>query len=634
MSESEYHASVLFVHTEEGAVFVEPLLANRIGTTITPLHIDDLRQQPTDILEHVDHIVIAGDLKFIKEMVGYSFEHHFSIGILPLPYQKTIAGSLYLPDDLPSRIETALRNNAQPIDVILCNDQILLFKAAIGRSPMLDNPLETSRLRMLWDGLRKLWDLRLQPFSISTGGDTQKEISTAACGCTIVQQHRTSLASRLIANDSSAADGMISLVLVAPFSIIDYARFVFHLLIRSESDKTLSQSTGYIKSPEITIATEKEMPVEIDGEPATTTPLHCQVLPLALRVNFGETSFDKARLTARGKERIDIKALPAGKELAKAKNKKIPFFTYASEERFKELFVSLRSDARIHSFFVVLMLLSTILATTGLYLDSASVIIGAMLLAPLMGPIVSLAMGILRQDESLITRSIGTIALGVVIALLTAAIMTIFFPYRPVTGEMQARLSPTVLDLIVAITAGAAGAYTKSYKEILQSLAGVAIAVALVPPLAVAGIGIGRHDPVFFGQAFLLFSTNLVGITLAATFTFRVIGFSPAVKSKRGIAIVFFILLLITIPLYLTYHEILETREFEQRWEEERFYVNGKYLIIQNALLKDYGEKDVLIVDIVSRDLLERDDLEELRRKVRYYFSSELVIRANVIYIP
>jgi uncharacterized hydrophobic protein (TIGR00271 family) len=629
----KYYSTALFIYTEEGAVFVDPILANSTVSAVTPLHIDTFRQHSADALKDAEHVVISGDLKFIKEMVSYSLEYHFSIGILPLPNQKRIAGLMYLPDDLPGRIETALRKDAQPIDVILCNDQILLFNAAIGRIPLLDNPIDASWSYMLRDCLKKLWQLRLLPFSITTGGETQKVIHTAACGCTIVQHQTKTLASRLIAYDSSITDGTISLVVVAPFSVIDYLRFVFHLLIRSGDDPTLPQSTGYIKNPEITIATEKEMPVEIDGEPVTTTPLRCQVLPLALRVNFGETVSDK-KMGSGSKERIDIKALPAGKELVKARNTKVPLFTYASEERFKELFTSLRSDARIHSFFVVLMLLSTILATTGLYLDSASVIIGAMLLAPLMGPIVSLAMGILRQEERLIARSIVTIALGVAIALLTAAVMTMFFRNIPVTGEMQARLSPTVFDLIVAITAGVAGAYTKSYKEILQSLAGVAIAVALVPPLAVAGIGLGRLDLVFFSQAFLLFSTNLVGITFAATFTFRFLGFSPAVKSKRGITIVFVLLCLISVPLYLTYHEILVTREFEQRWEEERFYIEGKYLIIQNAHLKDYGEQDVLTVDIVSRDLLTRADLEELRRKIKYHFAAKLVIRANVIYIP
>jgi uncharacterized hydrophobic protein (TIGR00271 family) len=243
-------------------------------------------------------------------------------------------------------------------------------------------------------------------------------------------------------------------------------------------------------------------------------------------------------------------------------------------------------------------------------------------------------MGLLRQDEYLIRRSIGTIGLGIFLALMTAAVMTQLLSYKPVTGEMEARLSPTVLDLIVAITAGIAGAYTKSYREILQSLAGVAIAVALVPPLAVAGIGIGRLDPEFFSQAFLLFSTNLVGITVAATLTFRVLGYSPAVKSKRGISIVLLLLVMITVPLYLSYNRIVKTRGFEQSWQDERFLVHGKYLIIKNAHLSEYSNKDILSMDVLARDQLTRSDLAELKRKISYNFSEELVIRANVIYIP
>ena len=88
-----------------------------------------------------------------------------------------------------------------------------------------------------------------------------------------------------------------------------------------------------------------------------------------------------------------------------------------------------------------------------------------------------------------------------VLALGAAAMTAFICPYDPITPEMQARLNPSLLDLAVAIIAGIAGAYTKSFKEILQSLAGVAIAVALVPPLAVAGIGLGRMDMFIFGSA-------------------------------------------------------------------------------------------------------------------------------------
>lgn len=127
---------------------------------------------------------------------------------------------------------------------------------------------------------------------------------------------------------------------------------------------------------------------------------------------------------------------------------------------------------------------------------------------------------------------------------------------------MEGRLSPTLLDLAVAIISGIAGAYSKSHKEIMQSLAGVAVAVALVPPLSVAGIGIGRGDIEFFLQAFLLFSTNLIGITLAAAITFRVLGYSPLVYAKRGMSIVILLSVIISVPLYISYYQIVEKMVF------------------------------------------------------------------------
>ncbi len=630
----DYVASALFVYTEEGAAYIEPLQQNSLGVTITAVAYETLQQNPADSFRDIDHVVVCGTTESHKEITRYAMEYNFSLGVIALPEQRSLARSLALPESLDELIETSLRKDVQAIDIILCNDKILFFKASIGRIPLIDTPARTSRLQIFWNGLKTLWSLKLLPFSITTAGEQKKDIQTAASGCMIIQHHKRSLASRLIAHDSSNTDGMISLVIAAPFSVVDYIKFFFQVLNRSEDDKSLPTGAGYIKSPEITIETEKPMHVEIDGEPATTTPLHCRVMPGAVRINLGEELFATDKKTKKVKEQVNVKALPAGKELIKAKNRKVPVFTYASEERFKDLFIALRDDARIDVIYVVLMLLSTVLATTGLYLNSASVIIGAMLLAPLMAPIVSLAMGLLRQDVPMVKHSISKIVLGILLALTTAAVMTLFFTYKPVTGEMEARLSPTVLDLIVAIAAGVAGAYTKSHKEILQSLAGVAIAVALVPPLAVAGIGLGRLDPEFFGQAFLLFSTNLVGIILAAILTFRLLGYSAAVKSKKGIGIVIFLFFLISIPLYLSYNHIVKTKHMEQSWKEERFLVHGKYLIINKARLSQSSETDILTMDILAREHLTRSDLAELKRKISYNFSDELVIRANITYIP
>ena len=263
--------------------------------------------------------------------------------------------------------------------------------------------------------------------------------------------------------------------------------------------KKLPSSIGYIKSPQIDIDSDTRLDVIIDDQDATQTPLHCETITNAVRVNVGKRVREQSRRATDAGEKIDIDNLPREKELLRAKKEKsIPFFSYASEERFKDLFTALRDDAQINGIYIGLMVLSTMLAATGLYLDSASVIIGAMLLAPLMAPIVSLSMGILRAEIGMINKSIGKIVIGILIALFSSALITLLFPDKPVTNEMLARVNPTLLDLAVAIISGIAAAYSKSFKEIIQSLAGVAIAVALVPPLTVAGIGIGRLDFQFF----------------------------------------------------------------------------------------------------------------------------------------
>ena len=427
---------------------------------------------------------------------------------------------------------------------------------------------------------------------------------------------------------------MVSTVVIAPFSVVDYLKLLWLRIFSDPDSRKLPPSVGLVKSTEQIIEPSPQLDVIIDGEAATSTPAHLRVAPRAVKVNRGIAGKAAKAKKVSSREKFVVGSLPAGKELIKAQHRRVPFFTYASEERFKDLFIALRDDARLDSTYLVLMVLSTILATVGLYLDSASVIIGAMLLAPLMAPIISLSMSMLRYDPRLLKQSIKKVAAGIVVALGVGFVLTVASPYQPLTGEMQGRLSPSILDLIVAIVAGVAGAYTKSFKEILQSLAGVAIAVALVPPLAVAGIGLGRFDLVFFANAFLLFATNLVGIVLAAILTFRVLGYSPAVRDKRSVSIVLGSLLLISIPLTLSFWGITDRSNFEESWKKERFLVNNKYLIVSDADLINYYHRKVLIVDLHAREPLNRKDLNEFRKKVQQNFSENLLIRARITYIP
>ncbi len=630
---TEYVTSALFVHTEDTTRLIKPLQNNSSGTRITPVAFDALMQTPQKQLEGVDHVVVAGPLDVIKEILRLAMKYQFSIGILPTKKQKHLIKFYDLPKNPSAAVELALRQDGQTIDLILCNGEIMLFKAAIGRIPFLDTPAKASWIQILLNALRKFVSFRLYTFKFGTAG--KQEIDTAASGCMILQHSRGSFASRLISHDHSFTDGMATLVISAPISIIEYVKLLRQALRSSKGYKKLPNAIGYIKSPQIDIEPETRLDVIIDDQHATHTPLHCEAIAKAVHINVGKNLRVESSSANASKEKIDIKNLPREKELFKAKKqRRIPFFSYASDERFHDLFPALREDARLNSIYLVLMVLSTMLATVGLYLNSASVIIGAMLLAPLMAPIVSLSMGILRGNIELFKDSIGKIVLGILIALLSSALITFLFPHKPITDEMLARLNPTLLDLAVAIISGIAAAYSKSFKEIIQSLAGVAIAVALVPPLAVAGIGIGRWDFQFFYQAFLLFSTNLVGIIISATFTFRVLGYSAAVRSRRSLGVVFIFLVLISIPLYLSYSRIVEDRVFEKSWQQERFLVNEKYLIIIRASIIWRGDKRIILMDILAREPLTREDLTAFKKKIQANFNKKLIIRIKTFYIP
>lgn len=630
----EYVDNALFVYGDEGERYRDDVCSNEHGSSISTVSIEELRQNSAALLKDTNHVVAAAALPVIKEIFELAIKYGFSVGLLPLDTQRALKRCYGIPDDLQQAISLALEKTHSELDIVFCNDQIVLFKSVVGWVPLFDTQTSASKFTIISDAIQKMSSLHLLPFKISTYGKNENQLSTAACGCVVLENSELSYASAMIDGDCSFDDSMISAVVIAPFSVVDYLKLLWLRVFSDPDSSKLPHSVGHIKTPELLLEPNPKLDIIIDGEATATTPAHYRVQPDAVKINHGFAERSDQEKGPSQKEKFAVSNLPTGKELEKTRHKRVPFFTYASEERFKDLFIALRDDARLNSTYIVLMVLSTVLATTGLYLDSSSVIIGAMLLAPLMAPIISLSMSLLRYDRKLFRRSLIKVCVGTGLAMGVAMILALISPYQPLTGEMQGRLHPSLLDLLVAIVAGIAGAYTKSFKEILQSLAGVAIAVALVPPLAVAGIGLGRFDLVFFSNAFLLFITNLIGIVIAATITFRVLGYSPVVRDKRTFYIVAASLLLISIPLSLSYRGIIQRSALEKSWKTERFLVNGKYLIVNDAQIRTYHDNKMLIVEIHAREPLERGDLSEFRRKVQRKFSDDLIIRAKITYIP
>ena len=122
-------------------------------------------------------------------------------------------------------------------------------------------------------------------------------------------------------------------------------------------------------------------------------------------------------------------------------------------------------------------------------------------------------------------------------------------------------------------------------------------------------------------RSYLLFSTNLIGIIIAATFTFRILGYSAVVRRKASLVVVFIFMVLISIPLYLSYSRIVEDRVFEQSWRKERFLVNEKYLIIVKASIIRRGDKRIILMDILAREPLTRKDLNAFKKKIQANFN-------------
>lgn len=192
-----------------------------------------------------------------------------------------------------------------------------------------------------------------------------------------------------------------------------------------------------------------------------------------------------------------------------------------------EVYKAIREGAQPKVDFFVMIALAAAIATFGLLQNSPAVIIGAMLVAPLMAAIFGLSLGVVRGDLRLLRRAGSATLRGMLLAIAVGALLGLLIPAATPQAEVLNRTHPGLLDLGVALASGAAGAYALSRKGVSAALPGVAIAAALVPPLATVGIGLALGQGRIAGGALLLFLTNLVAIVAAGGLVFLWLGFRP-----------------------------------------------------------------------------------------------------------
>jgi uncharacterized hydrophobic protein (TIGR00271 family) len=270
----------------------------------------------------------------------------------------------------------------------------------------------------------------------------------------------------------------------------------------------------------------------------------------------------------------------------------------------------------------VLIVLSSIIAALGLLLNSPAVVIGAMLIAPLMSPIMAFSMGLVLGDLRLIRTSSEAILKGVVIALIIAAFVGVLSPIKATTGEMLARSRPTLLDLSVALASGLAGAYALARKDVGAALPGVAIAASLMPPLADVGLGLAMGDPRVAGGALLLFTANIAAISLAGSLVFALLGARPqqwAPDSRRQVRTRLVasavMLVIIAVPLGIIFSGIVRDAR-QERAAEAMFaeYLTGADAQLVDLEADQFGHDLYIVATVRSAEPIGAEWVDGLAR--------------------
>lgn len=223
----------------------------------------------------------------------------------------------------------------------------------------------------------------------------------------------------------------------------------------------------------------------------------------------------------------------------------------------------LLGESSIDSNYLLLIIGSCMIASLGLLSNSAAVIIGAMLVAPLMLPIRGMAFGALEGNFPLFSTGLQSLLVGTSLAIALSCVIGWIAGLPQFGSEVWARSQPNLLDLGIAVAAGSISAYAKVEPKVSSSLAGTAIAVALMPPVCVIGLGLSAQEWQLSQGATLLYVTNLLGISLSCMVTFWLKGYTPLAKARRALRFALLFTAALLIPLSLSFTKLVRQSRLE-----------------------------------------------------------------------
>ena len=358
-------------------------------------------------------------------------------------------------------------------------------------------------------------------------------------------------------------------------------------------------------------------------------------LPDRLLKEDGNVAVGVFRAASNTKERIKV-------GLKKIFSKRLPRLDRESRVTIYE---GIEVNSRWSFDFIALICFSTALAALGLMLNSSAVIIGAMLVAPLMTPILGAALSLIQGNRVLMLDCAKSLIYGYFSALILGVLLGVFGNLYGVTDQMQSRSEPGVPDLLIALISGMAAAYCYSRPRLVSALAGVAISAALVPPIATAGIAVAMNEQKIAIGATLLFTTNVVFIIIGAGSVFLLLGIRA--KSNQRSLNIWVTRLSLALVIVAAIHVVplssaLMSKVSSKISNDEKSYINlesqireliindtGNDLLIKIQTSNYSNNSKLILIDVKKSDYQLDDTIGEISKVAENFFKKKVIIRVR-----
>lgn len=306
------------------------------------------------------------------------------------------------------------------------------------------------------------------------------------------------------------------------------------------------------------------------------------------------------------------------------------------EENKNKVLENVKSNISFRGSNLWILACAIVIASVGLNVNSTAVVIGAMLISPLMGPIVGAGFGLGTFDFALLKKSLKNLFISTVVSLTVSTLYFFLSPFKETQSELLSRTSPNIYDILIAFFGGLVGVIAITRVEKGNPIPGVAIATALMPPLCTAGYGLAIGNFKFFFGALYLYTINCLFIFLATFLIvkylkYRRIEFLNKAYEKRVSYIMTFLILIVIVPSIYFAYALLEEKNFNQKVNTylETEFTNKGYIIFYKKT--KYTSKPHKIELAFLTKKFNRSEVDSLSKKLKFYkiFDTELTIRQD-----